>query len=56
MCQGALLSAHVAYLTIFLNTEGLELIIPMEDISCSDLRHWVPLRFVTGSLPQLFNA
>lgn len=47
VCQGALLSAHFAYLIIFLNSEGLELIIPMEDISCLDLRHWVPLRFVT---------
>lgn len=46
VCQGAL-STHFADIIIFLNTEGLEVIIPTEDVSCPELRQWVPLRFVT---------
>lgn len=43
--QGAQLRAHLAYVIIFLNTEGLEVVIPTEGFSLPDLRHWVPLRF-----------
>lgn len=44
---GAPLHTHSADIIIFLNSEGLEVIISMEDISHPDLRQWVPLRFVT---------
>ena len=51
-CQGAL-STHFADIIIFLNTEGLEVIIPLEDVSCLDLRQLVPLGFVTEACNHL---